>query len=135
MRKVSMLIALCMLVAVVLVAQQRDLDPVMKEIGPTSNALTTAINGNVAADIATNCAKLETLFKEAEAFMKAKGIAKAVEIAAEASATAAEAAKAMRAGNLDSAKAAASKVKGVCKGCHDNYREKDPAGGFRFKAP
>ena len=68
MRKVSILIAVCMLAAVVLVAQQRDLDPVMKEVGPTNQALQTAVGGNVLADAATNAAKLETLFKETETF-------------------------------------------------------------------
>jgi len=133
MRKSSVLIAICALAAVVLAAQQRDLDPVMKEIGPASAALSTAINGNALADLATHSVKLEALFREAEAFMKSKGIPKAVEIAIEAAAAAGEASKAAKAGNLDSAKTAAGKVKGFCKGCHDNYREKDPAGGFKFK--
>ena len=133
MRKVSVSIVICMLAAVVLLAQPRDLDPVMKQVGPMNTALGAAVTGNVAADIATNCEKLEALFKETEAFMKSKGIAQAAGIAAEAAAAAAEAAKAAKAGQLDAAKAAAGKVKAVCKGCHDNYREKDPTGGFRFK--
>ena len=128
MRKVSILITVCMLAAVVLVAQQRELDPVMKEVGPTNQALQTAIGGNVLADAATNAAKLETLFKEAEAFMKSKNKADAVKMAADAAMAAGDAAKAAKAGDLDAAKAAAMKVKGACKGCHDNYREKDGAG-------
>src|SRR5688572_2358006 len=125
MRKVSILIAVCMMAAVVLAAQQRDLDPVMKEVGPANTALGAAVTGNVAADVATNAAKLQTLFTETEAFMKSKNATKGVEIAHEAALQAGEAAKAAKAGNLDAAKAAAGKVKGTCKGCHDMYREKD----------
>jgi cytochrome c556 len=122
-----------MLAAVVLAAQQRDLDPVMKEVGPANTALNAAAAGNVAADVATNAAKLQTLFTETEAFMKSKNATKGAELAREAAAHASEAAKAAKGGNLDAAKAAAGKVKGTCKGCHEMFREKDPAGGFKFK--
>ena|SRR5688572_23187599 len=134
MRKVSLLIAICMLAAVALIAQQRDLDPVMKEIGPAATALNAAVTGNVAADVATNAAKLQTLFTETEAFMKSKNATKGVEMAKEAAAHANEAAKAAKAGNLDGSKAAAGKIKGTCKGCHELFREKDPSGGFKYKA-
>jgi len=135
MRKVSVLIAICMLAAVALIAQsQRDSDPIMKEVGPANAALGMAVTGNVAADIATHAGKLEGLFKEMEAFMKSKNKPDAVTIAQEAAAAAGEAAKAAKAGNLDAAKEAAARVGKTCKGCHMNYREKDPTTGqFKFK--
>jgi cytochrome c556 len=134
MRKVSMLIGICMLAAVVLLAQTADLDPVMKEVGPANQQLGAAITGNALADVATHATKLEGLFRQTESFMKAKGASKGQAIAAEAAASASEAAKQAKAGNLDAAKAAAGKIKGTCKGCHEVHREQLPDKTYKFKA-
>jgi cytochrome c556 len=133
MRKVLLLIALCSLAAVMLVAQGRDLDPVMKEVGPLNGQLNGAVNGGSLADIATHAAKMEALMKEAEVFMKTKGATQGQSIAAEAAAAAGEMAKAAKAGNLDGAKAAVGKVKGSCKACHTIHRDQLPDKSYVFK--
>ena len=60
MRKVSMLIGICMLVALALtlVAQgPPDLSPIMKDVGATNGKLTMDIMAGVGADVAADAAK------------------------------------------------------------------------------
>jgi hypothetical protein len=146
MRKVSMFIAGCAMfaLAIGMFGQARDLDTIMKEIGPLwqggrgapgigarGGALEAAPPDT--AKIAADAAKLEGLFKEAEAeFTKLKmteaaGMAKSIATAS------GNLAKEAKAGKI--ADAAASKTAiGQCKACHDKTREADPAGGFKLKA-
>ena len=143
MRRVSIVIAVCFVLALAisLVGQGRDLDAIMKEIGPLwqgqgglgargGGALDQATPDT--AKIAGDAAKLQSLFKEAEdQFTKMKmvepaGMAKGISEAA--GKLAAEA----KTGKIGDAKAAKASI-GQCKGCHDKYRESDGAGGFKLK--
>ncbi len=133
MRKVSILIGICLLAAVGLIAKTADLDPVMKQVGPSNAALQRAVGAGSAADVATEAAKLEGLFKQTEEFMKANKVADGAGWAKDASVAAGDAAKAAKAGNMEAATAAANKVKGTCKGCHDVHREQLPDKSFKFK--
>jgi len=120
-----------------LIGQGRDLDAIMKEIGPMwmgptgLNAAITSATPDY-AKIAADAAKLQGLFTEAEAqFTKMKmteaaGMAKATADAAGA------AAKEAKAGKFTDAKASAGSIV-QCKNCHAKYRESDGAGGFKLK--
>jgi len=143
MRRVSIVIAVCFVLALAisLVGQARDLDAIMKEIGPLwtgaggigargGGALEAATPDT--AKVAADATKLQSLFKEAEdQFTKMKmvepaGMAKSISEAA--GKLAAEA----KTGKIGDAKAAKAAI-GQCKGCHDKYRESDGAGGFKLK--
>jgi hypothetical protein len=143
MRRISIVIAVCFALAVgmSLIGQGRDLDAIMKEVGPLwqgvqggAPGLQAAINNPMPdyAKIAADAGKLQGLFSEAEAqFTKMKmaepaGIAKS---AAEASGALAKEAKA---GKIADAKASTTSI-GQCKACHAKYRESDGAGGFKLK--
>ena len=81
MRRVSIAIAVCFVLALAIsvVGQGRDLDAIMKEIGPLWQTPQTGLNAALDsptpdyAKIATDAAKLQSLFTEAEAqFSKMK---------------------------------------------------------------
>lgn len=141
MRRVSIVIAICFVLALALslMGQARTLDTIMKEIQPVWATPATGLNANLNsatpdyAKVAADAAKLEALFKEAEgefnklkmtdAASKAKGAAEASgKLAAEA-----------KTGKVADAKAHTAALN-QCKACHSQYREPDPAGGFKVKA-
>src|SRR6185295_1945719 len=100
MRRTSILIAVCMVAAMALTLYaQRDIMPVMKEVGPTNGSLGKNIMAGAWADAQKDAEKLQGLFKEAGAFMKAQKQDKAVGWANEAGTAAGEVAKAAKAGD------------------------------------
>jgi hypothetical protein len=137
MRKVLVLIGICMAVglALTVAAQQRgpaDLDATMKAVGPLNQGLAAKIMAGDAAGIAADAARLETLFTETENFFASKNIKAGVDWARESKAAATELASAAKAKNMEGAKAATGKFQ--CKACHGAHRAKAPDGSFSFKA-
>ena len=139
MRKASIIISVCAVVAVTvtLYGQMRDLDPIMKEVGPTFNGLTAGMRGRAmpAADVARDAEKLQNLFKEVSAFMHGKNLEKAVGWANEAANAAAELSKAAKANEVDPMKTAQGNIQKMCKTCHEVHREQLPDKSFKMKTP
>ena len=136
MRKVSILIGICMLaaLALTLVARQADqLPPIMKQVGPTQQAMRKAIDSKSAADVATEATKLQGLFTQAAGVFKALKAQDAVDAANANAAAAGEIVKAAKAGTLDTAAASAGTIQKSCKGCHDLHRMEDPPGSKAYK--
>ena len=140
MRKFPVLIGACMIVALVLTVMGQDipqaafdrLQTIMKEVGPLNQSLQGAITAKDAAKIATDAARMQELFGQAETvFMKQK-IQGAVDLAKAAGAAAGETAAAAKAGNVDGAVAAAAGI-GKCKACHAAHREQLPDKTFKIK--
>ena len=136
MRKVSVVIGLCAIVAVALnltaQAPRTELPPIMKDIQAGNTALTAAITAGNAADAATQAAKMETYFKEAEAIFTKEGVAPAAKMAKEIAAAASDFAKTAKAGTVpDAAKVKASI--GKCKDCHAAHREQLPDKTYKLK--
>ena len=137
MRKVSVLIGLCMLVAVVLtlVAQApTDLSPIMKDVGATQTKMGMDMMAGNAADVAADAQKLQQDFTQAQGFFKAMKAQDSVDMAKANADAAGEIMKAAKANNLDSAKAAATTIQKSCKACHSVHREQLPDKTFKFKA-
>ena len=136
MRRASIVIGVCMLaaLALTLMAQApQDLDPVMKQVGPTFQSLNRNIQGSMAAEAAADAEKLQGLFREVTAFFKAKNLEKGMGWAMDASTAAGEAAKAAKANNPEGLKAAAGNVQKTCKACHEIHREQLPDKSYKFK--
>jgi cytochrome c556 len=135
MRKVSLLIGICMLVALALtlLAQAPDLSPVMKDVAATQNSLRMNLMNNSAEDVAKDAAKLQDDFTKAMGFFKAMKAQDAVDLAKGNVEAAGEIAKAAKTNNLDAAKAAAGNIQKSCKACHDVHREQLPDKTFKFK--
>ena len=134
MRKFPIVIGTCMVIALVLtvVGQESALDPVMKQVGPTFQSLQAGITAKDAAKVAADAAKLEGLFKEAEAFFVKEKLDDAISLAKQAGGAAGETAKAAKAGDMDAATTASAGI-GKCKACHAVHREQLPDKSFKFK--
>ena len=137
MRKVSLVIGICMLVALALtlLAQQapQDLSPIMKDVQATATSLRMNLMNNAAADVAKDAEKLQDDFTKAMGFFKAMKAQDAVDAAKANVDAAGEVVKAAKANNLDAAKAPAGTIQKSCKGCHDIHREQLPDKTYKFK--
>ena len=139
MRKVSIIISACMVVAVTLTlyAQMRDINPIMKEVGPAFTGLTSGMKDRSmpAADVAKNAEKLQNLFKEVSVFMKGKNLENGVGWANDAANAAGELSKAAKSNEVDAMKTAQGNIQKNCKACHDVHREQLPDKTFKMKVP
>ena len=136
MRKVSVLIGICMLVALALtlVAQApSDLSPIMKDVAATQTSMRMNMMNNAAADVAKDAAKLQDDFTKAMGFFNAMKAQDAVDAAKANADAAGEIVKAAKANNLEAAKAPAGTIQKSCKACHDVHREQLPDKTYKFK--
>src|SRR2546421_7498361 len=126
MHKVSVLIGVCLLVAVGLtLAQQapQDLSPVMKDVAATQTKLRTDLMAGSAADVAADAQKLQQDFTQAMGFFKAMKAQDAVDMSKANVDAAGEVAKAAKANKMDEATKAAGAIQKSCKACHDVHRD------------
>jgi cytochrome c556 len=137
MRKVPILIGLCLLVALglTLVAQQAvtDLAPIMKDVQATQGKMTMDIMAGNGADVAADAAKLQQDFTQAEGFFKAMKAQDAVDMAKANVDSASAIMKAAKANDMDTAKAKAGEIQKSCKACHSVHREQLPDKTYKFK--
>ena len=124
MRKVSVLIGLCMLVALALtvIGQEAGLQPIMQSNRMTLPSLQMNIMAKNAAGAAADAQKLQQNFTQATDIFKALK-----------SDDAAAVAKAVQAGNWDAAGTAAGAIQKRCGTCHMAHREQLPDKSFKFK--
>jgi hypothetical protein len=136
MRKVSVLIGICMLVALALTLAAQapiDLSPIMKDVQATNTSLRMNLMNNAAADVAKDAAKLQQDFIQAEGFFKAMKAQDAVDASKANAEAAGEIVKAAKANNLDAAKAPSDVIAKSCKACHAIHREQLPDKTYKFK--
>jgi cytochrome c556 len=136
MRKVSVLIGICVLVALALTLLAQaptDLSPIMKDVAATQNKMRMDMMSGAAADVAADAQKLQQDFTQAMGFFKAMKAQDAVDAAKANVDRAGEIMKAAKANNLDAAKAPAGDLQKSCKACHDVHREQLPDKTYKFK--
>lgn len=137
MRTASLLIGLCMMLAVamnVAAYQQRTHPEIMQDVSSTRQTLADSIEGGNAEAVVTAAERLEGYFREeAIPIYQRMNLSGAAELANKAAAAAAEAAAAGRQSNMEAAGAAHGTLRGLCGNCHMQFREKAPDGSYRFK--
>jgi len=136
MRKVSLLIGICVLVALglTLLAQTAsDLSPIMKDVAATNNKLRMDMMANSAADVAADAQKLQEDFTKAAGVFKALKAQDAVDMSKANADQAGLLLKAAKANDMEAAKAPAAAIGKSCKGCHDVHREQLPDKTYKFK--
>jgi len=137
MRKASLLIGICMIVALAMTLMgqsiEEQLSPVMKQIAGSMQALRKGIDSKSAADAATDAEKLQGLFTQAAGIFKSKNAGDVAKSAKASAGLAADVMKAVKAGNFDAASESAGALQKSCKACHDVHREQLPDKTYKFK--
>ena len=136
MRKVSVLIGICMLAALAITIWAQaptDLSPIMKDVAATQNKMRMDLMSGNASDVAADAEKLQGLFRQAAGFFKAQKAQDSVDWAKANVQTTGAIMKAAKENNLDAAKAPAGEIQKSCKNCHDVHREQLPDKTFKFK--
>jgi len=135
-RKVSVSIAICFLLALALSItgqNQQSPDPlknIMTQVDPAWTSLQKNLDSGNASGVATDAARLQRLFAAGERFFTGKNLQQAAGWAKEIANAADAAAKAAKDGTVD--KNAKTEI-GKCQQCHDVYRHKNPDGSFTLK--
>lgn len=136
MRKVSVLIGICMLVALaltLLAQSEADLPPIMKEVAATNQKLNADIKAGVAADVIEDAQKLSANFTKAMGVFKALKAQDAVDMAKGNVDAANEVIKAAKANDMAAVATAAGPIGKSCKSCHAVHREQLPDKSYKFK--
>jgi hypothetical protein len=136
MRKVSVLIGICMLVALaltLLAQSEADLPPIMKDVAATNQKLNGDLKAGVAADVIADAQKLSGDFTKAMGVFKALKAQDAVDMAKANVDAANEVIKAAKANDMAAATAAAAPIGKSCKSCHAVHREQLPDKTYKFK--
>lgn len=116
-------------------ADELALQKIMRQVGPSSQALRGAVDQMNAALAKEHATVLKQAFTQTEAFWKAKGKTDASQWASDARKDAESVDAAVAAGNWDQAKASAGTMNQKCATCHGTYRERMDDGTFRIKTP
>ncbi|HYR90464.1 MAG TPA: hypothetical protein VE422_40725 [Terriglobia bacterium] len=137
MRKVSILIGICLLAGVALTlwaqAVEEQLSPVMKQVAPTAASLRMNLTAKDAKAAEGDAQKLGELFTQAQGIFKASKVGDAAKIAKGNAADAQDVLAAIKAGDWDTATAKAGGIQKTCKGCHDVHREEVSPGSKTYK--
>jgi cytochrome c556 len=127
-------------VAKVAISSDEDYSKVMKEVGAQNSALrkATATPSQAGAmpsdaDAAAAAAKLETLFKDVQAYWEAKKVEDATAAAKNAVAASQAIQKAAAAHEMPAIAAASQTLGAQCMACHTAHRERQPDGSFKMK--
>ena len=136
MRKASILIGMCLMLALALNvwAYQRSHPEIMQEVAPTRAALAESIESGDGPAAEEAAMKLQDLFAEVVPIYERMNLAPdAIMRANKAAAAAGEAAAAAKANNMEAAGVAHGMVQKACGGCHGQFREKADDGSYRIK--
>jgi hypothetical protein len=135
MRKVSVLIGFCMLVALglTLIGQEQGLPPIMQAARMTMPSLNMNLMNKNAAGLAADAEKIQQLYTQAADIFTQLKSDDAVALSKAQAADAAMVAKAAKEGNLDAAAGPAGALQKRCGTCHMAHREQLPDKSFKFK--
>jgi len=135
-RKLVTLIALVVAVAVPVWAQQQvseeDYDAAMKNVQATMEGVNDHLEAQDAPSVGADGTKFVNAFAKANAFWTARNEEQATAWSMEALVAARKFQEAGAAGNFDAASAALGEMRGTCRRCHMQYRERTE-GGYRIK--
>ena len=110
-----------------------DYSTTMKDVNAQNGALRKAITSASEADVTAAAAKLETDFKNVQAYWETKKTEDASMFATNAVAAAQAIQKAVAAHDMAAANAALMTLRQQCAGCHKEHREQNPDKTFKMK--
>jgi hypothetical protein len=115
------------------ISSDEDFSKAMKEVNAQNGTLRKATASASEADVVASAAKLETLFKDVQAYWEMKKVDDAVTASKNAVAAAQAVSKAAAAHDMPAATAATQTLGGQCMACHTAHRERLPDGTFKIK--
>jgi len=115
------------------ISSDDDYSKAMKEVGTQSMTLRKSLASSSEADAAASAARLETIFKDVQAYWDNKKVDDASTAAKNAVAASQAVSKAVAAHDMAAANAAAQTLNGTCMTCHTAHRERQPDGTFKMK--
>jgi hypothetical protein len=136
MRNAIVIGAAAVLAAANLLAQQpqkRPYDQLMKDVAATYASVKKNLDASAGPAAAADAAKLESLFKDTEAFWAQFKTKDAIDAAKSGQQGAAAIAAAAKANNIQKAQASYTAVGKFCTACHTSHREQMPDKSFRIK--
>jgi len=113
--------------------EENAFDAVMKQVGPGFAALQQAITASDGAQVRQHVVELHKLFGDTQTFFTNRKTADAIGWAGDAAKITQDIDQAATAGKWDDAKAAATKLNGLCGQCHGAHRERQDDGSYRVK--
>ncbi len=113
--------------------QKKPYDQLMKDVGATFANLKKNLDAKAGADAAADASKLESLFKDTEAFWAPFKTKDALDAAKGAQQGAAAIAAASKANDIQKAQASYTAVGKYCAACHTSHREQMPDKSYRIK--
>jgi hypothetical protein len=115
------------------IVTETDYATVMKEVGPTAQALNKAIMSGDEAAAAKAATRLEELFNNVHGYWMGKKVDDASMAAQNAVAALQAVSKAIAAHDMTAAGEARQKLQAQCMACHTAHREKTPEGAWKMK--
>ena len=110
-----------------------DYSTTMKDVNTQNMALQKALTSAAEADVAAAAAKLETDFKNVQAYWEDKKVEDATTASKNAVAAVQAISKAAAAHDMAAANAALPQLRATCGGCHMAHRTRMPDGTFEIK--
>ena len=115
------------------IASTDDYSKAMKDVGTVSAALRKSIATPSEADAAAASVRLESTFKDVQAYWENKKVDDATGFAKNAVAAVEAVSKAVAAHDMAAAGAANQTLAGTCTACHTAHRDRLPDGSFKMK--
>jgi hypothetical protein len=113
--------------------EENAFDGVMKQVGPGFTALQQAITASSGDQVRAKVVELHKLFGDTQTFFTNRKTTDAIGWAGDAAKLTQDIDQAATAGKWDDAKAAATKLNGICGQCHAAHRERQDDGSYRVK--
>lgn len=132
-RRTAAVMIVCLGITMTGLAQRRPYDQLMKDVGATFASLKKNLDSGALPAAAEDAAKLESLFKDSEAFWTPFKTKDALDGSRGAQAASRSVGSAARDGNAQKALAEYAGIGKYCKGCHDSHRELMPDKSYRIK--
>ena len=105
----------------------------MKPLGPQMKKFGAALEAKDKAEMLTTGKLLKDSYTKTKTYFAGKNAAGAVALADKSLAAVEAMLSSLNADNMDKAVSDAAAVRGTCKPCHDQYRERTPEGQYKIK--
>jgi hypothetical protein len=113
--------------------EENAFDGIMKQVSPAFTALNQAITATSGDQVRAKVVELHKLFGDTQTFFTNRKTTDAIGWAGDAAKLTQDIDQAATAGKWDDAKAAATKLNGLCGSCHAAHRERQDDGSYRVK--